>query len=94
MDTESQRNDMRKALTEAGYNPVLVWVQTDLNAIKQRMRHAYKTLGEAKAALAESYERIEAPSEDEEPLVISGKHTYQTQCRNVINRLSDIKKNV
>ena len=88
MDTEAQRDEIRKILTDAGYRPVLVWVQTDLNAIKQRMRHAYQSLEQAKAVLAESYERIEAPSEDEKPLVISGKHTYQTQCKNVINCLS------
>jgi hypothetical protein len=51
------------------------------------MRHAYHTLDEAKSALAESYERIEAPSDAEKVLVISGKHTHQTQCRNVINGL-------
>ena len=63
IDTEDQRNKMRKILTDAGYRPVMVWVQTDLNAIKQRMRHAYKSIERAKAVLAESYERIEAPSE-------------------------------
>jgi gluconate kinase len=87
MDTESERDEIRKLLTELNYNPALIWVQTDLNAIKQRMRRAYKTLSEAKAALASSYEHIEAPSESEKVLVISGKHTYQTQCKNVINNL-------
>ena len=87
MDTEAERDEIRKLLEDAGYTPVLVWVQTDLNTIKQRMRHAYHTLDEAKSALAESYERIEAPSDAEKVLVISGKHTHQTQCRNVINGL-------
>jgi gluconate kinase len=91
MDTESDRDEIRNLLTEQGYNPALVWVQTDLNAIKQRMLHAYKTLAEAKAALASSYEHIEAPSESEKVLVISGKHTYQTQCKNVINNLDSFR---
>ena len=89
IDTEAERNEIRKLFKEAGYKPILIWVQTDLNTIKQRMRRAYRTLNEAKAALASSYEHIEAPSEAEQPLVISGKHTYQTQCRNVISRLPD-----
>lgn len=91
LDTESDRDEIRKLLTEAGYCPALIWVQTDLNAIKQRMRHAYRTLDEAKTALASSYEHIEAPSEAEKVLVISGKHTYQTQCKNVINNLSSFR---
>jgi predicted kinase len=90
MDTEADRDEIRKIFEDANYRPVLVWVQTDLNAIKQRMRHAYRSLDQAKAVLAESYEKIEAPSDAEAPLVISGKHTYQTQCKNVLNRLSDI----
>lgn len=89
MDTEAERDEIRKLFEDAGYVPVLVWIQTDLNTIKQRMRHAYHTLDEAKSALAESYERIEAPSDIEKVLVISGKHTHQTQCRNVINNLDN-----
>ena len=91
MDTEEKRKELRDLFTKAGYKTVLIWVQTDLNAIKQRMRHHYKKLDEAKAALKESYENIEAPNESEEPLVISGKHTYQTQCKNVLSRLPGLK---
>ena len=89
LDTEAERKEIRDILGKAGYKTVVVWVQTDLNAIKQRMRHAYKSLDRAKAALSASYERIEAPTAEERPLVISGKHTYQTQCKNVINRLPE-----
>lgn len=89
LDTEKQRNEFRKMLTQAGYLPVLVWVQTDLNEIKHRMRHKYHKIEDAKIALANSYKKIEAPSEDEDPLVISGKHTFQTQCKNVLNGLSE-----
>ena len=91
MDKEAEREEIRKKLSEAGFYTVLVWVQTDLNAIKQRMRHAYHKLSDAKAALADSYKQIEAPADNERPLVISGKHTYQTQCKNVINNLSDYR---
>ena len=93
LDTEKQRNEVRELLLKAGYRPVLVWIQTDLNAIKHRMRHKYKKLEDAKAALTEQYKKIEAPSELEQPLVISGKHTFQTQCKNVLTNLSDRKRN-
>lgn len=94
LDTEKQRNEIKEILAKAEYKPVLVWVQTDLNAIKHRMRHKYKKLEEAKNALAEQYKKIEAPSELERPLVISGKHTFQTQCKNVLTGLSDRKRNL
>ncbi len=92
LDTERQRNEIRRMLSQAGYAPILVWIQTDLNEIKHRMRHKYNKLEEAKIALANSYKKIEAPSDDEDPLVISGKHTFQTQCKNVLNGLSERRK--
>jgi gluconate kinase len=92
IDTEKQRNEIRDMLSKVGYMPVLIWVQTDLNAIKQRMRRKYKTIAEAKLALAESYKKIEAPADHEDPLVISGKHMFQTQCRNVLLGLSERNK--
>ena len=94
LDTEKQRNEIKEVLTKSGYKPVLIWVQTDLNAIKHRMRHKYKKLEDAKNALAEQYKKIEAPSELEQPLVISGKHTFQTQCKNVLAGLSERKRNL
>ena len=89
LDTEKQRNEIRTMLENAGYRPVLVWVQTDLNEIKHRMRHKYKKVDDAKIALANSYKKIEAPADSEDPLVISGKHTFQTQCKNVLTGLSE-----
>ena len=82
---------MRTIFEKAGYLPVLVWVQTDLNEIKHRMRRKYKKVSEAKAALETALKTIEAPSDDEHPLVISGKHTFQTQCKNVLMGISDKK---
>ena len=77
-------------LEKLSYKPVMIWIQTDLNAIKQRMRRHYKTLDAAKKALKESYDTIEAPSAGEEHFVISGKHTYQTQCKNVLSHLPQL----
>lgn len=90
-DTESNRDEMRKLFDELGYQTALIWVQTDLNAIKQRMLRRYKKLADAKAALSASYEHLEAPTETENPIVISGKHTPQTQIKNVLSRLADLK---
>lgn len=94
LDTEKQREEMRNILKRAGYIPVLVWVQTDQMAIRRRLRTKFKTPSEAKAYLDGAYQKIEAPSETEAPLVISGKHTFKTQCSNVLTGISDrnIKK--
>ena len=91
LDNERQRNEVRTIFEKAGYLPVLVWVQTDLNEIKHRMRRKYKKVSEAKAALETALKTIEATSDDEHPLVISGKHTFQTQCKNVLMGISDKK---
>ena len=90
-ETENDRSEMRKLFDELGYKTALVWVQTDMNAIKQRMLRRYKKIADAKAALSASYEHLEAPTETENPIVISGKHTPQTQIKNVLSRLADLK---
>ena len=89
LDTERQREEMRSILKRAGYIPILVWVQTDRMAIKHRLRTKFKKPSEAKAFLDNAYKNIEAPSEAEMPLVISGKHTFRTQCSNVLAGLSE-----
>ena len=89
LDTERQREEMRTLLKAAGYMPILVWVQTDQVAIKHRLRTKFKKPSEAKAFLDSAYKNIEAPAESEMPLVISGKHTFRTQCGNVLAGLSE-----
>ena len=81
--------EMRTLLKAAGYMPILVWVQTDQVAIKHRLRAKFKKPSEAKAFLDSAYKNIEAPAESEMPLVISGKHTFRTQCSNVLAGLSE-----
>lgn len=89
LDTEKQRNEMKRLFLSAGYLPVLIWVQTDLTAIKHRMRQKYSNLADAKAALESSYSKLEAPADSENAIVISGKHTFQTQCKNVLSGISE-----
>lgn len=90
-NTETQRDEMREVLKGLGYRPVLIWVQTGMNDIKQRMLRRYKTLDKAKAAMKELYADVEALSDKETSIVISGKHTYQAQYQSVLNRLSDLQ---
>ncbi|MBR3164187.1 hypothetical protein IKF15_02690 [Candidatus Saccharibacteria bacterium] len=92
IDTEKQREKLRSTLISAGYTPILVWVQTDLSAIKQRMRKKYTKLEEAKNALSEAYKHIEAPAINEDAIVISGKHTFHAQCRNVLSGIATLNR--
>ena len=83
------REEMRRILQKNGYSSILVWVQTDVTTIKHRMHHKYHTLAAAKTAFDAGYKHIEAPTEVENALVISGKHTFQTQCKNVLTGISE-----
>lgn len=89
LNTEKQREEMRRILQKNGYSSILVWVQTDVTTIKHRMHHKYHTLAAAKTAFDAGYKHIEAPTEVENALVISGKHTFQTQCKNVLTGISE-----
>ena len=61
-------------------------VEGGLNTEKQR-NEMKKLLADA----GSSYKKLEAPAESENPLVISGKHTFQTQCKNVLTGISERK---
>jgi predicted kinase len=72
-----------KKAREAGYQPLLVWVQTETNTAKSRA---------AKAKLSpEQFDnhlkRFSPPNSKETPVVISGKHTYVSQVKVVLKKL-------
>lgn len=90
IDTEEERNEMRKILRIAGYIPSLVWIQTDISTIRSRLKSRHKTVAEAKEFFESATALIEAPSEVEFPIILSGKHTFDTQAKHVITALADI----
>lgn len=87
LDTEEDREEIRELLNNAGYETYLVWIQTDVSAIKARLKSRLKTISKAKAAYDQRIKNMEAPSEDESFIVISGKHTFQTQIKHVLSQL-------
>lgn len=90
LDTEAKRKEVRDLLKKSGYLTVLIWIQTDLNTIKQRiLKSKGDDLKKSKQYFETAYAGLEAPSINEKPLVISGKHTYRAQCKNVISRLKE-----
>ena len=83
--TRQARQALAKELKDLGYKTMFVWVQTDPETAKLRSL-------KAKAHNDESFDstlrQFSPPHESEKPVVISGKHTYATQARIVLKRLS------
>ena len=89
-ETRVERLEIAKWANKAGYETLLVWVQTDPATARSR----YKK--ENKRASADEYEKrmqnFVAPIGVERPVVISGKHTYATQAKVVLKKLSEPRK--
>lgn len=90
--TRSERNELAHLAHKAGYETLFVWVQTDpatakLRSIKPQKDSTYRTLSsdEYDARL----QRFSTPQATEKTVVISGKHTYATQARAVLKKLSN-----
>lgn len=83
----AEREELRDLLLTAGYLPSLVWIQTDVITIKNRLKNRLKSLSKAKAEYEQRIKELEAPLESENAIVLSGKHTFQTQLRHVLTQL-------
>lgn len=82
--TRTERDELAKKAKAAGYQALFVWVQTDPDSAVTRARKAGWTDEELNA----HDERFSPPHEKEKPIVISGKHTFGTQLKIVLKRLS------
>ncbi len=90
-----ERAELSRIIKQAGYNVLLIWVQTDLATSRQRAlkRNPQKRDDQYNKALPkEVFERmmqaVAPPSNAEKYMVISGKHTYATQARMVLRKLA------
>ncbi|MBQ8996919.1 AAA family ATPase [Candidatus Saccharibacteria bacterium] len=88
LDTERERTEVRNVLRRCGYNPSLVWIQTDVATIKTRLKLKNRSAAKAKSEYETRIEKMEAPSEIEAPIVLSGKHTFETQLRHTLTQLA------
>ena len=88
--TEKKRAEIRELLVKAGYEVSLIWIQTDVNTLRVRMKKRYKTITEAKTAFDDATAKLEAPTESENPIILSGKHTFETQTKHVLAGLADV----
>ncbi len=88
LDTEAERDGVRKLLKLCGYNPTLIWIQTDINTIKARLKMKLKSVAHAKEEYDTRIRAMEAPAEAEKPIILSGKHTFETQLSHVLSQLA------
>ncbi len=83
--SRAQRAELAKLAHDAGYDTLLVWVQTDPATAKGR---ALKDKKQSSSEYDDSVKRFAPPVALEKPVVISGKHTYATQAKVVLKKLS------
>ncbi len=84
MTTQVSRKNLEKQIRKAGYEPLFVWVQTDTATSRAR---ALKQ--GVSAAVYDTAIKKFTPLKDADPfIVISGKHTYASQLKIVLRRLS------
>ncbi len=85
LSSRAERTELTKRLRSAGYVPLLVWVQVDVDTA---MARAYRTTGTGQGEYRERGRRFSQPHASERSLVISGKHTFATQAKAVLKKLS------
>lgn len=82
----SVRTALVKKISQAGYEPLLVWVQTETGEAKRRsLKHSPNMSSELFDSLLQ---RFQGPVKTEKPIVISGKHTYASQVKMVLKHLA------
>ena len=90
--TEKDRIEVRNVLRRFNYEPSLVWIQTDINTIRARLKSKFKSVSKAKEFYDKAVSELEAPTEEEHPIILSGKHTFETQTKHVITGLADLSE--
>ncbi len=94
LNDKNDRASLAKIALKAGYDSLVVWVQTDEPASKMRStrRNAKRSGDELNASLtAEQFatlsKELTSPTGQEAFIVISGKHTFATQAKAVLKKL-------
>ncbi len=74
----SDRAEVAKKAYAAGYDPIFVWVQTEVNDAKKR---STRPGGLSNDEFDNKLRQFSPPHTSERFVVISGKHTYSTQLK-------------
>ena len=87
VNTAADRDELRHALEADGYNTNLVWIQTDVNTIKSRLKAKLKSVAKAREEYDNGIAELEAPNDEEGPIVLSGKQTFEMQVSQLLSQL-------
>ena len=82
-DSRVNRTELSKWFKAQGYQPLFVWVQTDIATAKKRSSKQGLSTDDFESIVG----GFSAPHISEQPIVLSGKHTYATQAKIVLSRL-------
>ena len=82
-DLRTERAIIAKKSRDAGYEPLLVWVQTESVTAKKRAIKTHLSAEQFDHAM----KRFSAPHQSEKAIVISGKHTYNSQLKIILKHL-------
>lgn len=92
-DSRVKRQELIRFAHSVDYSPVMVWVQTDSSEAARRATNRRKADGFLTEAQFDSAVRhFTIPNQNEHAVVISGKHTYTTQLKNVLKHLTSTRE--
>ena len=91
-DTRTDRAEFVRLARSAGYEPLLIWVQTEPLTAKQRATRPNKQQQTPARMTPEEHDaavrKFTTPNAAEKAIVISGKHTYASQAKIVLTKLA------
>lgn len=90
-ETRTDRIELTRKAKSAGYEPLIIWVQTDPYTAKDRLTRPSKNKTEQLLTSDEydrEFKRFTPPNAAEKSVVVSGKHTYATQAKVVLKKLT------
>ena len=89
--TKVERTEIAKAAVKAGYKPLVIWLQTDKYVAEARATR--KSRSNPHPMTVKEFEqhnkRFTPPSSGEKYVVVSGMHTFATQARVVLRKVSE-----
>lgn len=95
-DTSSRtaRQELVKLSNDKGYEPLLVWVQTESLSAKQRATRKSAENRLTNDEFDAFLRKFTPPNASEKAIVISGKHTYPSQLKIVLSRIASERQSI
>lgn len=98
LESRVNRAEFRKLARANGYETILVWIQNTAKTGLARSTRQIKYTPRRKLITPEDFDRITkrftAPNVAENPVVISGNHTFAMQAKIVLKRIAHPEQNI